>query len=102
MLIVMGGEHDGRLPPCSPPLQSLLCSFDLFTWLINSLSLSLSQSHFGTYLRLVAIWCGLSTNLEYRNEMCCTQVAENTRRKKSPKFAISAPSHNLVRLYLRN
>jgi len=46
MLTVMGGQHDGRLPPlaarhCSH--YSLLCScFDLFTWLINSLSLSLS------------------------------------------------------------
>jgi len=34
--------------------------------------------------------------------MCCTRLAENTGRKKSPKIAISAPSHNFVGLYLRN
>jgi len=34
--------------------------------------------------------------------MCCTLLAENTGRKKSPKIAISAPSHKFVGLYLRN
>jgi len=34
--------------------------------------------------------------------MCCTRLAENTGRKKSPKIAISAPSHNFVGLYLCN
>jgi len=29
-------------------------------------------------------WCGLSVNLECMSEMCCTRVAGNTRRKKSP------------------
>ena len=42
------------------------------------------------------IWCGLSANLECRSEMCCTRLAANTGRKKSPKIAISAPSHNFV------
>jgi len=32
-------------------------------------------------------------------EMCCTQLAENTGRKK---IAILAPLHNFVGLYLRN
>jgi len=36
------------------------------------------------------------------SEMCGTQLAENTGRKKSPKIAIWAPSHNFVGLYLRN
>ena len=31
-------------------------------------------------------WCGLSVNLEYRSETCCTQLAENTECKKSPKI----------------
>jgi len=34
--------------------------------------------------------------------MYCTRLDENTGRKKSPKIAISTPSHNFVRLYLRN
>jgi len=29
-------------------------------------------------------WCGLSANLECMFEMCCTRLAENTGRKKSP------------------
>jgi len=32
--------------------------------------------------------------------MCCTRLAENTGRKKSPEIAILAPSHNFVGLYL--
>jgi len=30
------------------------------------------------------IWCGLSANLRCRSETCCTRLAENTGRKKSP------------------
>jgi len=30
-------------------------------------------------------WCGLSENLRCRSETCCTQLAENTGRKNSPK-----------------
>jgi len=29
-------------------------------------------------------WCGLSANLGCRSETCCTRLAENTGRKKSP------------------
>ena len=35
---------------------------------------------------VVYTWCGLSANLERRSEMCCTRLAENTGRKKSPKI----------------
>jgi len=31
-------------------------------------------------------WCGLSANLGCRSETCCTQLTENTDRKKSPKI----------------
>jgi len=34
--------------------------------------------------------------------MCRTRLAENTDRKNRQKFAICAPSHNFVGLYLRN
>jgi len=43
--------------------------------------------------------CGLSANLECRSEMCCTRLAEKYRMQK---IAIRAPSHNFVRIYLRN
>ena len=46
--------------------------------------------------------CGLSANLRCRSEMCCTRLAENTGRKNWQRFAIWAPSHNFVGLYLRN
>jgi len=41
-----------------------------------------------TYLNvyLIRTWCGLSANLGYRSETCCTRLAENTGRKKSPKI----------------
>jgi len=51
---------------------------------------------------LLYTWCGLSANLECMSKTCCTGRAENTGRKKSPKVAIWAPSHNFVWLYLRN
>ena len=31
-------------------------------------------------------WCGLSANLECRSETCCTRLAGNKGRKKSPKI----------------
>ena len=34
--------------------------------------------------------------------MCCTRLAANTGRKNRRKIAIWAPSHDFVRLYLRN
>jgi len=40
--------------------------------------------------------------LRCRSETCCTRLAENTGRKKSPKIVIWAPSHKFVGLYLRN
>jgi len=48
-------------------------------------------------------WYGLSANLECRSETCCMRLAENTGCNRSQKkFAICAPSHNFVGLYLRN
>jgi len=39
----------------------------------------------GWRLDVYHTWCGLSVNLECRSETCCTWLAENTGRKKSPK-----------------
>jgi len=36
------------------------------------------------------------------SEMCCTRLAEKNKTQKSPKIAIWSPSHNFVRLCLRN
>jgi len=57
----------------------------LSIFLFSSPNLSLRRldvyhTMYGIYTR-----CGLSANLERRCEMCCTRLAENTRRKKSPK-----------------
>jgi len=46
--------------------------------------------------------CGLNANLGRRSETCCTRLAGNAGPKKRQKFAIWAPSHNFVGLYLRN
>jgi len=44
-----------------------------------------------------------SANLERRSEMYYTQLAGNTGPKNdAKKIAICAPSHNFVKLYLRN
>jgi len=37
------------------------------------------------YLPYCYTWCGLSANLGCRSKTCCTRLAENTGRKKSPK-----------------
>jgi len=37
-------------------------------------------------------WCGLRANFRCRSETCCTQLAENTGRKISPKIAKNSPS----------
>jgi len=54
----------------------LLCSF--FPRLIPAVAIG-CLLHFHT-------WCGHGANLECRSEMCCTRLAENKGRKKSPKF----------------
>jgi len=43
-----------------------------------------------------------SANLGCRSETCCTRLAENTAHKYSQKFAVWAPLHNFVGLYLHN
>jgi len=38
------------------------------------------------YLPYFHTWCGRSANLQYRSEMCCTQLAGNAGPKRSPKI----------------
>ena len=59
------------------------CFFLISCFFFFFLSLS-QQSEIGC-LPYFHTWCGLSANLECRSEMCCTQLAENTGRKKVDK-----------------
>ena len=43
-----------------------------------------------------------SANIECRSKMCCTRLAGNAGPKNRQNFAICAPSHNFIGLYLRN
>jgi len=46
-------------------------------------------------------WYSLSANLECRSETCCTLLADNTGRKKSPKIRHRRTITHIVGLYLR-
>jgi len=54
------------------------------------------------WLPYFCTWCGLSANLGCRSETCCKRIAEIQDAKSRQKFAICAPSHKFVYLYLRN
>ena len=60
------------------------CSFSLH---------NLSDRRLDVYHTYFYTCCGLSASLECRSEMPCTRLAENTRRKKSPKIR---HLHNLI------
>jgi len=64
-------------------MQTLyFCPVSFFFFLAFFLALS-QQSQTGC-IPYLHTWCGLNANLECRSEMCCTWLAENTGRKKSP------------------
>ena len=70
--------------------------FFLSFFLLSFLSPNLSGWRSDAYnLPYFHTWCGFSANLGCRSETCCTRLAENAGRKKSPKIAICAPSYNL-------
>jgi len=68
----------------------------LYFWLVFSSSIYLLSSslYFLAYSQpsqtgcppYFHTWCGLSANVECISEMCCTQLAENTGRKKLTKI----------------
>jgi len=60
-----------------PVVCSSSSSSSLFPRLVSAVTDWMSVPYFHT-------WCGLSANLECRSETCCTRLAENTGRKKSP------------------
>ena len=63
--------------PCGFYLLSFFSFLLFFPRLISAAADWMSTIYFGT-------WCGLSANLECMSEMCCTRLAGNTGRKKSP------------------
>jgi len=52
---------------------------------LSSFFLAYSQRSEIKCLPYFHAWCGLSANLGYRSETCCTRLAGNAGRKKSPK-----------------
>jgi len=58
---------------------SIYLSFSFFPRLIPAVADWMSYIYFHT-------WCGPSTNLECRSEMCWTRFAGKSGRKKSPKI----------------
>ena len=61
----------------------LPCGFYLL-YLLPSFFLAQSQRPQIGCLPYFGMWCGPSANLECRSEICCTRLAANTGRKKSP------------------
>jgi len=45
-------------------------------------------------------WCGLSANSRCRSETCCTRLAENTGRKKSPQKSPSGHHRTTLSGYI--
>jgi len=73
----------------------------LLSFYLSSFFLASQWSQIGC-LPYFYTWCGPSANLECRSEMCCMWLAGMQDQKNRQKFAIWAPSHNFVGLYLRN
>ena len=71
-------------PPCVADTDIIFSSCGFFFSLPFFLAQS-QPSQIGC-LPYFHTWCGLSANLECMSEMCCTGLAENTGRKKSPKI----------------
>jgi len=69
-------------PPCVADSDIILCSCDFFLLVLLFSSPILS----GWRLDVYRTWCGLSAILECMSEMCCTRLAENTRRKNYTKY----------------
>jgi len=62
----------------------LPCGFYFSSFFFFFSSPNLIGRRLDVYLPYFHTWCGLSANLECMSEMCCTRLAVNTGRKKSP------------------
>jgi len=96
--VIAHGPHWGTAPDphsCSPILNDLpapthmvgqkLISCCFFFFFLSFFLAYYQPSEIG-YLPYFHTWCGHSANLGCRSETCCTRLAENTGRKKSPKI----------------
>ena len=84
-------------PPYGIGQTIVILPCGLFFYLLSIFFLAYSQPSQIRCLPYFHTWCGLSENLGCRSETCSTRLAGNTGRKKSSKFAIWAPSHNILR-----
>ena len=85
-----------RIAPPAVNHRSVATSLSfLFLFLLRLISVVASQIGCLPYFYT---WCGPSATLVCRSEMCCTRLAGNAGPRHQ-KFAIWAPSHNLVGLY---
>jgi len=64
----------------------LPCGFFFLLSIFYSFLLAYSQPSQIGCLPYFYTWCGLSANSGCMSETCCTRLAENTGRKKSPKI----------------
>ena len=75
-------------PPCvaDADIIFLPCGFFYLSFFFYLFFLACSKPSQIECLPYFHTWCGLSANLGCRSETCCTRLAENTGRKKSPKI----------------
>jgi len=79
------------------------CGFFLLSFFFFPCLISAVADWTSTILLGYTSWCGPSANLECRSEVCCTAARwKCTTQKDRQKFAIWAPLHNFVGLYVRN
>jgi len=84
---VARSEFDLLWPPCVADADIIFLSCGFFYLLsIYLLFLAYSQPSQIRCLPYFHTWCGSSTNLGCRSETCCTRLAGNAGRKKSPKI----------------
>jgi len=84
-LITMSNRYSSLWPPCVADEGIIFCP-------VISIFYLLLSSFFPRLISAVGDWMStilphmvcLSANLECMSEMCCTRLAENTGRKKSP------------------
>jgi len=89
-------------PPCIADADFVFCPVvSSFFFLLSFSSPNLSRRRLDVY-HTSSHLCGLSANLGCRSEMYYMRLAEIQDANNRQKFAIWAPSHNFVGLYLRN
>jgi len=78
-------DHYGRPVEKGRPLYFHPVVFSFFLFLSSFFFPCLISAVADWILPYFHTWCGLSANLGYRSETCCTRLAENTGRKKVSK-----------------